>query len=400
MSSSPGKLPRRTALVAPVCGRVVTEPWAARVVSPLHDALGDDERRALLRDHPDSYLHVTSDPAVLPATLDHAAAEAAQADALERLLRLGAYRHLDEPAFFVYEMREGGSRHTGVVGGVDLAGFADGTVLGHEGVQPARVEALVRHYERVPLRSELVALFHDSDAELAALVARVSRAAPLLEFTDVGGVQQAVWQVGPDESEELARRLEEHRLYVADGHHRIAAARRRWDRDGRPAGRSLLSAIYPQDQLALHSFHRRVRGPVDGGRLLDGLAAAFDVRRGGGASPEPGSLGLYAAGEWHLLTPRERPRAAGVAGLDVTLLDEQVLGPVLGIRRDDPRLEHVPALRELSPTVRACDEDGGVLFTLRAPGVETLVSVAERGEVMSAKTTYVRPKPRTGIFLQ
>jgi uncharacterized protein (DUF1015 family) len=398
--SSPGELPRRTPLVTPVRGRIVTEPWAARVVSPLHDALGDDERRSLLREHPDSYLHVTSDPAVLPRTLDDAAAEAAQAGALQRLLDAGAYRCLDEPAFFVYEMREAGVRHTGVVGSVDLAGFTDGTVLGHERVQPARVEALVRHYERVPLRSELVALFHRSDPELAAVVGRVRGTRPLLEFTDVGGVAQSVWRVGPEESGRLARRLDEHRLFVADGHHRVAAALRCAERGGRPGERSVLCAIYPQDQLALHAFHRRVRGPVAVPELVDGLGAAFEVRRTDGPDAVPGSLGLYAAGEWHRLDPRQRPRAPGVAGLDVTLLDERVLAPLLGVRFDDPRLEHVPELRGLGPTLRACDDDGGVLFTLRAPGVEDLVSVAERGEVMSAKTTYVRPKPRTGIFLQ
>lgn len=398
--SSPDEPPRRTPLVTPVRGQIVTRPWAARVVSPLHDVLADDERRSLLRDHPDSYLHVTSDPAVLPGTLDHAAAEAAQGRALRRLLDEGAYRRLDEPAFFVYEMCEAGGRHTGVVGSVDLTGFTDGTVLGHERVQPARVEALVRHYERVPLRSELVALFHRPDPDLAALVARVRGSSPLLEFTDLGGVEQRVWRVGSGEADGLARRLDEHRYYIADGHHRVAAALRRGERGGRPDERSVLCAIYPQDQLALHAFHRRVRGPVAAPDLLDALSAAFDVRETDGPGSAPGSLGLYAATRWYRLTPRRRPPSPGVAGLDVTLLDEHALRPLLGIRSDDPRLEHLPELRELGPTLRACDDDEGVLFTLRAPSVDDLVSVAERGEVMSVKTTYVRPKPRTGIFLQ
>jgi uncharacterized protein (DUF1015 family) len=86
-------------------------------------------------------------------------------------------------------------------------------------------------------------------------------------------------------------------------------------------------------------------------------------------------------------------------GLDVTMLDEQVLRPLLGIDHGDPRLQFVPDLRDLGATTRECDADGGALFTLHAPGIADLVSVAERHEVMSTKTTYVQPKPRTGIFL-
>ena len=395
-----GDLRRRTPLVRPVRGRLVAADWAARVVSPLHDVLSEDERRAVLADNPDSYLYVTSDPSFLPGTLDDAPAEAAQADALRRLLDRGAYRCLPEPACFVYQMREGGGQHTGVVASVDLAGFADGSVLGHERVQEQRVDALVRHYERVPVRSELVALFHRSDPAVDELVAKVCQEPPLLEFTDVGGIEQSVWQAGSDEAAALGRHLDGHRHFVADGHHRVAAALRSWERAGRPQERSVLCALYSQDQLVLHAFHRRVRGPVAVDALLEGLEPEFDVRRADGPACGPGAIGMYAAGRWHLLTPRVRPSAPGVGRLDVTLLHERVLGPLLGIEEGDDRLEFHPELRELHPAVRACDDDGGVFFALAAPGVDDLVSVAERGEVMSAKTTYVRPKPRTGVFLQ
>ena len=391
--------PRRTPLVGPVRGRLVTPSWAARVVSPLHDVLSERERRSVLADNPDSYLHVTSDPSFLPGTLDSAPVEAAQADALQRLLDRGAYHLLPEPALFVYQMREGGVEHTGVVGSVDLAGFTDGSVLGHESVQPQRVEALVRHYERVPLRSELVALFHRSDPAVDELVAKVCQEPPLLEFTDVGGIEQSVWQADQDQAVALTRQLDGHRHYIADGHHRVAAALRSWERAGRPPDSTVLCALYPQDQVTVHAFHRRVRGPVAVSELVDRLGSAFDVGRAAGPVVDRGSIGLYAAGGWWLLVPRDTRREPGVAGLDVTVLDERVLRPLLGVQDADPRLEFLPELDDLERTLRACDEDGGVLFTLRAPALDDLVSVAERGEVMSAKTTHVVPKPRTGVFL-
>ena len=387
-------------LVRPARARLVASQWAARVVSPLHDVLTERERRAVLAENPDSYLHVTSDPLALLASLGDATAEAAQSRALQRLLDLGAYRCLPEPDVFVYRMREGDDEHTGVVASVGLDGFADGRVLGHEGVQSARVDSLVRHYDRVAMRSELVALFHRAEPDVAQLTDQVCRQPPLLEFIDAGGVEQWVWRAHPEESAALTRHLDRQRHYIADGHHRVAAALRRWERDGRPEDSSVLCALYPQDQVFLHAFHRRVLGPVAVPELVEALGSAFVVRPAAGPDVSPGSIGMYAAGRWQQLTPREPRSMTGVAGLDVTMLDDQVLRPLLGIQDGDPRLEFLPELRNLEHTIRACDEDGGVLFTLHAPRLDDLISVAERREVMSAKTTYVKPKPRTGVFLQ
>ena len=386
-------------LVRPVRARVVTPQWAARVVSPLRDVLTEGERRAMLAANPDSFLHVTSDALALPGPSGEGSAEAAQARALHRLLDQGAYDSPPEPTVFVYQMREEGRAYTGIIAGVDLAGFADGRVLGHERVQAERVEGLARHYQRVELRSELVALFHRDDPAVTELTARVCATPALLEFTDALGVEQSVWRASPEDSAALARQLDNNRHFIAEGHHRVAAALRHGATDQRPETRTVLCALYPQDQVSLHAFHRRVHGPVATPQLLDALESDFDVRRAAGPEADHGSVGLYAADGWYLLTATAGRRSPGVAGLDVTLLDDRVLGPLLQIRPGDPRLEFHPDLRDLGPLMRACDEDGGVLFTLRAPRLRDLIAVAQRGEVMSAKTTYVRPKPRSGIFL-
>lgn len=389
-------------LVDTVSVHVVSPQWAARVVSPLHDVLSEGERRAILADNPDSYLHVTSDPLALPKPPGDVA-ESVQTRALRRLLDLRAYIPVREPALFVYRLTERGRDHTGVIASVAVEGFGDGRVLGHERVQPERVAGLVRHYQRVPMRSELVALFHPVDRLIAELTARVVAQPPLLSFTDASGVVQSVWRAGPAEAVPLTRQLAGQRLYVADGHHRVAAATQFCELAERPTAGQVLCAIYPQDEIVLHAFHRRVRGPVAVPALFEGLAARFEVtpidRSMDGSDVAPGCLGLHAAGRWWRLRPRNPRRLPGVAGLDVTMLDEQVLRPLLGIDHGDPRLQFVPALRNLGATTRECDGDAGVLFTLHAPRIEDVVSVAQRHEVMSTKTTYVQPKPRTGIFL-
>lgn len=387
-------------LVGSVTAHVVSSHWATRVVSPLHDALSETERRAVLTSNPDSYLHVTSDPLALPEPPGDAA-EPMQAKALRRLLELGAYTPVPEPALFVYRLTERGREHTGVIASVAVEGFGNGRVLGHEAVQPERVTGLVRHYERVPKRSELVALFHPVDLEVAELTTRVTAQPPILDFTDASGAVQSVWQAGQADAQKLAHVLGRQRLYIADGHHRVAAAMRGAEQQGRPG--TVLCAVYPQHEIELHAFHRRVRGPVMASVLLERLATYFDVTAADGpldaSRVPPGAIGLYAAGVWRLLRPREHRRPSGVAGLDVTMLDQRVLLPVLGIDHGDPRLQFVPDLRDLAATLDECDADQGLLFTLHPPSIEDIISVAEGREVMSPKTTYVQPKPRTGIFL-
>ena len=192
-------------LVDTVSVHVVSRQWAARVVSPLHDVLSETERRAILADNPDSYLHVTSDPLALAEPPGDVAAETVQAKALQRLLDLGAYTPVPEPAMFVYRLTDRGREHTGVIASVAVEGFGDHRVLGHERVQPDRVAGLVRHYQRVPMRSELVALFHQVDPVIAELTARVVAQPPLLSFTDASGMEQSVWQARRADAAALTR---------------------------------------------------------------------------------------------------------------------------------------------------------------------------------------------------
>lgn len=372
-------------LVRPFAGLVVRPEWAARVVSPMFDVLTDGERASVRAANPDSFLHVTG-PDVDGAV------------ALSRLIELGAYERVSDVAF-AYRMREQGRSRTGAVVLVALAGFADGRVLGHEGVQADRVERLVASFDAVPYRSDLVSLLQRDNAGVAETLAAATDRAPTLELTDVSGVEQAVWPLSAEGSAMLMELVAAQQLYVADGHHRVAAALLRWSRAGRRGDPTLPCVVYAETEVELYAFHRRVRGPVVAADLLAGLARDYDLHSADGPTRRRGTLGLYVDGRWWRADPIVPQAGSGVAALDVTTLDQRVLGPLLGIHRGDPRLEPVPELRDIADSVRRCDADEGVLFTLRSPTVDDLVGVAERGEVMSAKTTYVQPKPRTGLFL-
>ena len=344
----------------PFESRVVRQEWATRAVAPMVDARGATERPDPSPVGPDAYE--------------------------------------DSPkAFFVYRMRDGAGDHTSIVADVRLDAFATGGVRGHESVDPDRVDALVRYYADHPARAEPVALLHDHPAELAGHVAWVCGGDPMLRFSGDDGVEHTVWRVPEETEAEIATALGRGVHYIADGHHRVSARLRAWDLAGRPADAGVLCVVFSMDGLTLSAFHRRVSGPVDAPGFLDAAAAHFDVRAV--SAGEATGVGLYVAGCWYDLHLRGgRPDAA--AGLDVSLIQERLLGPALDVSgQGHPRFEAIPDHLPVELALARCDEDDGALFVLTPPTMAALTRIADLGEVMPPKTTYFAPKPYAGIFL-
>jgi len=288
------------------------------------------------------------------------------------------------PALFVYRQDD----HVGIVCEVAVRSFINGQVRGHEAVQKQRVESLVRHVETTDAPPALVALLHHAGPVYARVVNEVQAGPPLLDFDGPGRRRQSVWQV-PDGAarDALVAELSSAEHYVADGHHRVAAALESWRGSGEPEGSGVLCVLHPMDGLRLSAFHRRVTGPVDVASLLDLLRSEFDVAQAEAHTPTAGAFGVYAAGCWHDVVIRDPGRS-----IDVEVLQSQVLD------RLAQRVEIAPAKTEVDELRRRCDMDGGVLFTLAPPPLSALTVLADSGGVVPPKTTYFEPKPCAGIF--
>ena len=305
-------------------------------------------------------------------------------------------------ALYVYRQVLGDVSFTGVVCDVAVQAVADGRVRGHEAVHQLRVDALVWNHARTDAPPALVMLLHRAGPEFTRAVAEAREGEPVLDFTGPQGLQQTVWRLGDGPAvQALADELAAAELYIADGHHRAAAAVEEWRVAGKPPGAGLLCVVHPMDGLALSAFHRRISGPLDAGRLLVLLGDECDVREvDGPPSPSVGSMGLYVGSRWYVVRLLVR-RLPGVAGLDVTVLQNLVLD------RLDPAppgrvrtVDDVPATTPIDELVSRCDVDRGALFTLAPPPPEALIEVADAGEVMPPKTTFFEPKPAAGIFLR
>jgi uncharacterized protein (DUF1015 family) len=346
--------------------RVVRQDWARRTVTALSDSL--DESGVDLMG-----------VAIDPAAYDEAPV-----------------------ALYVYRQRRGDASHTGVVCDVAVHAVADGRVRGHEAVHTQRVEALVWHHATSSAPPAPVTLLHREGPAFTRAVEATLGTPPILDFAGPRGLQQTVWRLteGPATAAVTAE-LAAADFYIADGHHRAAAALEEWRLAGKPPDAGLLCVIHPMDGLRLSAFHRRVCGPVDPEGLLDLLSPDFHVREVARAHvPTTGSIGLYVGRRWFEIG-YQAGRADGAAGLDVTILQTRVLDRLVRAKSGRARtVETLPATTPLDELSQRCDADTGALFTLAPPPFEALTRLADAGEVMPPKTTYFEPKPCAGIFLR
>ena len=390
-------------LLVPFPARIVRAEWADHVVSPMHDALTREERAAILAERPYSWLHVarTPDDALEGQDIDPEALDEANAAALRRILDAGIFEDFPDPALYVYRLRAGDHVQTGIVGEVPPAAFADDRVLGHEGVQPERVDALGLHLARLGARSTLVALMARADDDVRKVVDEVTERPPLRRFgTDV---QQTVWRIeDADAIDTIRERLDRQRLYITDGHHRAMASVHLWERAGRPADAGVPVVVFSDDELRMLAFHRRILGPLPmtPDALLSALRPRLAVEQAAGPPGERGSFGLYVDRRWFRLVP-PATGGGGVGSLDVTALHHEILEPIFGFgEAGDPGLEFVSDAVPLDELTARVDDDGGAAFTLSPPTFDQFVDVADRHEQMPAKATYFEPKPQSGLFLR
>jgi uncharacterized protein (DUF1015 family) len=391
--------------MVPFEGRVVADEGASGVVAPPYDALTPGQRRALAAADPNSFLNV------LPPEGPEAAADlehtlAACRRSLERMIDDGLYVPLPGPVLAVVALGTEPHRSVGIVGDLPVEAFSDGTVRPHERIRDDRVAQLRRYLEVVGMASSPVAVTHRPHPAVTAATAPILERDAAVAYRDDDGIDVALWLVtGPDEQAQLADALQAAgSLYVADGHHRAAAVLAFADAKGAtsatPAGRVLTAAI-PCDQLQVLPFHRLVHDVAHldleevEGRLR---AAGMAPRRldGPTAPTEPGTVVITVDDTWLALDLRDRVVDDPIEGLDVRLVERELLPRFLdGAAAGDRRIETVAGPAGLEALARP----DAVGVALAAPGVEAILQVSDLGETMPPKTTYVTPKLRSGLLI-
>jgi uncharacterized protein (DUF1015 family) len=374
-----------------------------------------DEAAGLAEGNPLSFLHVGRSDIDLPADADpydQRVYDTARTN-LERLMRDGVLQRDAEPSIYLYELVMDGRAQLGVVGCVHIDDYARDVIRKHEKTRRDKEDDRTRHVLTLNANAEPVFLAVRDDPALAVLLAAERHGTPLYDFT-TDGVRHRVWRAS-----EAARFVEAFEriplAYVADGHHRCASAWRAGEerRAANPGHRGdeeynwFLAVLFPASQLRILPYHRVVRdlNGLSPEAFLTRLAALGTVESGVAAAPPAlHAFGFFLAGSWHRLTlgPASIPANDPIRSLDAALLEERVLGPILGIGdiRTDKRVDFVGGIRGTAELERRVRGDGMALgIALYPVTMDQLMAVSDAGAIMPPKTTWFEPKLKSGLFV-
>ena len=404
------------AVFLPFNGLLPVPEKADKVAAVPYDVVDSAEAAALAAGNPYSFLHVSRPEIDLEPGIDlHDDRVYAQAKtAFDRLCREVPLITDREKHLYIYQLEMNKRVQTGVIGAAAAADYRSGVIKKHERTRADKEDDRTRHV--MTLRSHTGPAFftYRDSAAIDRVVAEETAKKPLVNFTAPDGIRHTLWRVDAGKSRELAALFEKEVpvFYIADGHHRSAAAARTAAEcapknpahTGKEDYNFFLAVAFPADQLAILPYNRVVKS-LNGHtkeQFLKALDWDFAVTTApDGEVARPGEFKFYLDHAWYLARPRFDIAKLGVIGsLDVSWLQDRVLAPLLGIAdpRTSPDIDFIGGIRGTGELVRRVDSGrGAVAFSMHAVTVDQLMAIADAGEIMPPKSTWFEPKLRDGL---
>ena len=379
---------------------------AASVASVPYDVVDTAEAKALAAGNPKSFLHVSRPEIDLPDGTDCSSPEAyAQArKALDALIADGTLVRDSEPRFYAYRQVMGSHSQTGIVATFDTKDYLAGVLKQHEKTRKDKEDDRTRHIETLAAHTGPAFLTYRDDPAIDAIVADACRRDPLYDFTAPDGIGHTVWEIASasactaDELVELFARIPV--AYIADGHHRSAAAARyAKEHDFAGESRWFLAVIFPASQLRILAYNRLVKdlNGLSDYEFMSRLTENFTLGAGGSRHCR-----MYFKGEWQDLSWNVPAGTDVVGSLDVSYLQDRLLAPVLGIGdpRTDQRISFMGGIRGDAELAAKVDSgENAIAFAMEPVTVGEMMAIADAGAIMPPKSTWFEPKLRSGLFV-
>ena len=384
---------------------------AVKICELPYDVMSSDEAREVAGWNPWSFLHVSKPEIDLPPGTNPYAPEvyAKGRENFQKLIRDGALRQDPEPCFYLYRQIMGDCAQTGLVAAADCQEYLRDVIKKHELTRPDKEDDRVRHIETLNAQTGPACLACRAAKTVDEFIAKKTSETPEVDFTASDGVRHSSWTI--HDAKEM-RFIETEfakipALYIADGHHRSAAAARVFQsRKGAGHSGQFLAVIFPHDRMQILPYNRVLKdlGDWTPEQVLEILGAVFAIDSNGAATPaRKHDVGFYLRGKWHTLVFRQKflPTNDPLEKLDVTLLQKHVFEPVFGIKdpRTDKRIQFVGGIRgtaELEKLVNG--GEAACAFSLLPVSMEDLMTIVDAGGIMPPKSTWFEPKLRDGMF--
>jgi uncharacterized protein (DUF1015 family) len=411
------------AIIKPFRALRPTVEVAPKVAAFPYDVMNTAEAREMAKGNPYSFLHVSRPEIDLPADIDPYSEQVylRGREKLEEFRRNGVLLQDENECYYVYRQRMGTIIQTGLVVCASVDDYQCGVIKKHELTRADKEEDRVKHIDYLDANDEPVFYTYRSDSSNESISERIGKIVarePVYDFNTDDGLAHTLWVI--DDSEEIASFTAYFaaipNLYVADGHHRSAAASRVRDlRRNRNPGHSgkeeynfFLTVIFPDKEMNVMPYNRVVKD-LNGHNIAEfmvAIARKFEIT----PVKEPlnpvqrHQFGMYLAGKWYELVPREGSfdETDAVARLDVSILQDNLLNPVLGVRnpRNDQRIHFVGGIRGLEELERLVESgEYQVAFALYPTSIGELIKLADAGKIMPPKSTWFEPKLRSGLFV-
>jgi uncharacterized protein (DUF1015 family) len=380
-------------------------------LAPPYDVLSSAEARARANGKPWSFLHVSKaeidlDPAIDP---HDRAVYAKAAENLERMVAAGVLMRDKKPCYYVYRLTWRGEVKTGFAAVAALAAYASNRIRKHEHTTPVKEDDRVRQIEAVDAQTGPVMLGYPTAPQIDALLTDAATGEAAVDMTADDGVRHQLWVIDDDATIAAITRAVDAlpALYIADGHHRSAAAARvAQARGGEGSHSYFLTVLFPQNDMTILDYNRVLRDL--NGRSPEALLAELRRRYAVEASDRPvrpaaaAELGMYLAGRWYRLVLRDAGAQPSdpIGRLPITLLTRNIVEPLFGITdpRTDKRIDFVGGGRGLAELERLVSSgDMAVAFALHPTQMSDLMAVADAGEIMPPKSTWFEPKLADGM---
>lgn len=400
------------------CVRPAAE-LADRVAALPYDVYNRQEAKAEVQREPMSFLKIDRAETSFDDSVDTYAPEVYEKarELLEKDIEDGVYITDPDRVYYIYQLEMDGRTQTGLVACSSVDDYMNQVIKKHENTRADKEVDRITHVDTCSAQTGPIFLAYRADQEISQVVDKYVKTEPVYDFTAVDGISHRVWKIdGREDVDTIYQAFQKiDKIYIADGHHRAASAvkvglKRREENPGYTGEEEFnyfLSVLFPHDELMIMDYNRTVKdlNGLSLDEFMDKVKEKFDVAESETpvAPEKKGTFGMFTEGKWYVLTakPELFEGKDAVESLDVSVLQDNLLGPVLGIGdpRTDSRIDFVGGIRGLQELERRASEDMCISFSMYPTSIIELFDVADNGLLMPPKSTWFEPKLRSGLFI-